>query len=149
MPAHKLDQDVRAYAALAAALANGERLREVVLAEHGLDEESWERLDDAWQERLSAAADAPGDEVPALVAAFSEAFAEAGRGGAPGADPPASLECFARATRGLGRGADPAAALAATALTLAGYLRAQAYWTPRMIAKPELAARFRELLGEG
>ena len=47
-----LDADVKAYAALAAALAHAAD-RGAVLDEHGLDEDGWEALEERWSERLA------------------------------------------------------------------------------------------------
>jgi len=44
-----LTTDVRAYAALSARLAEPDADRAALLAEHGLDEDGWDELDDVWQ----------------------------------------------------------------------------------------------------
>jgi hypothetical protein len=66
-----LSNDLEAYAALAVALADPRGDRAALLAAHGLDEEAWEAIDDAWQARVSEAG-AEGDlaeGVPPFIAA--------------------------------------------------------------------------------
>jgi hypothetical protein len=138
-----VDLDVTTYAALAAALSDPTRTREEVLAEHGLDEDAWTQLDERWQERLSSAMDEDVDGVPALVAAYAEAFTRA-RHGAAGR---LSLQRFAEATREIQRRGDPATALARLGIPLAAYLESSAHWTRRIAEAPELAEQFRRWLG--
>jgi hypothetical protein len=137
--------DVAAYAALSAALSDPERSRDEVLAEHGLSEEAWAEIDEAWQERLSAAMDAPDDGgVPPLVAAYAEAFARARR---PAVSAVLSLERFAEATREIQRRGDPSGVLARLGIPLTAFLKANEHWTRRMIEDPDVAQRFRRALG--
>ena len=141
------DLDVRAYAAIAVALAEASS-REEVLAAAGLDEDSWEAVEDRWQERLSRAIDEQDTDsgacaVPPLMVEYDAAITEA-RARSNGA-PPMSLERFAEATRQLRRGADPAAAVRQLGVSFGAYLRASAHWTARMAREPDLAERFRLL----
>ena len=139
--------DVTAYAAIAAALSDPGCVRDRVLAGHGLDEERWAEVEEAWQERLSRAMDEEAEGgVPPLVAAYADAFARAKRqtGGAL-----LSLERFAEATREIQKHGDPAAALGRLGIPLASFLEANEHWTRRMIADPALAQRFRRALGLG
>jgi hypothetical protein len=137
-----LENDVEAYAALSAALADPRADRGALLAARGLDEDAWDAIDDAWLARLSAADD-NDDGVPPLVAAHAEAFARAQRARAGEVLP---FERFAAAARQLARGTDLATALERLDLTLDAYLAAQAHWTREMLADDALAARFRKAL---
>lgn len=141
-----IDVDVEAYAALAARLATieDEAERARVLSAVGLDEDGWDALDDAWQERLSASPD-EGDRVPELLERFAGAFARAQR---PAEEvEPLPFERFVEATRELRRGVDMSTALDRLGLDLGTYLAAQAHWTRRMLADAQLAARFRDAMG--
>lgn len=140
-------EDVAAYGAIAGALAAGRRPRAEVLAEHGLDEEMWQGIDDAWQAMLSVAITACEVGVPPLLTAYAEAFALAQRAEAQ----PAllSLERYVEATRALERSnGEIAAAMKNVGVTLDEFLRANEHWARRMIADPELARRFAELLAK-
>ena len=138
--------DIRAYAALVAALATADRPRAAVLAAQGLDEAGWEALDDLHQARLSRALDDDGDGVPPLVAAYAEAFAAA-RARSTRAATLLSIERFGDATREIQRTGDPTAALARLGITLDDFLRANEHWTARMVTDAELLQRFRGRLG--
>lgn len=142
-PSH---DDMRAYAALAAALAAGDRPREVILRERGLDEAGWEALDRLQQRQLSRAMEEEHDGVPPLVAAYAEAFARE-RARRAGATTLLSIERFADATREIQRSGDPTAALGRLGIALDDFLRANEHWTPRMMTDPDLLRRFRARLG--
>ena len=142
-PSH---DDMRAYAALAAALAANDRPREAILRERGLDEAGWEALDRRCQSRLSRAMDEDHDGVPPLVAAYAEAFARE-RARRAGAQSVLSIERFADATREIQRSGDPTAALGRLGIALDDFLRANEHWTPRMMTDPDLLRRFRARLG--
>jgi hypothetical protein len=141
-----LEDDLEAYASLAAELSDPRVDRAAALAARGLDEDRWDAIDDAWQARLSEA-DAAGaeedDGVPALVVAHAEAFARAQRARVQDVLP---FERFVEAARAFTRGEDLAAALKRLELTLDAYLRAQAHWTAEMIADDALAERFRQAI---
>jgi len=138
--------EVEAYARLMADLAAaGVDSRAEVLAQHGLDEESFEAVDDEWNERLSEAMadDSEGDDgVSPLLAAYLAAFEAARRSEAP----PMSLDSLALVTRYLSAKGDLRAALARVEVTFDQFSRATEYWTPRMAKDPALAARFEEVL---
>jgi hypothetical protein len=151
--------DLAVYAALAAELADATADRAAALARHGLDEDGWEAIDDAWQARLSACADDDdGDGVPALVLAHAEAFgrahrARAGEGlgvtlGAGGVvvGGVLSFERFLELARAMKRGTDLAMLLRRMGVRLEDYLAAQAHWTARMLEDEALAERFRQAL---
>ncbi|APR79220.1 Hypothetical protein A7982_04567 [Minicystis rosea] len=132
---------MEAYATLAAELSDPRVDRSAVLAEHGLDEDAWEVIDDTWQARLSEADDAEADDdrVPALIAAHAEAFARAQRARVREVLP---FDRFVTAARELRKGGDLASTLRRLELTLDTYLAAQAHWTQRLLEDEELAARF-------
>jgi len=138
---HALAQDVVAYATLAARLAQAGEDREAVLAAHGLDEESWEAIDDAWQERLAEDEDEDQNGVPVLVAAYAEAFAAAQRGGAKEELP---FERYVEVASAMKRGGDLANVLGRFRISLPDFLRAHQHWTAQMLEDEELARRFRK-----
>lgn len=133
-----LSTDLEAYATLAAGLADPAADRRSLLAAHGLDEAGWEALDEAWQTRIFAAEDDDAG-VPALLAAYSAAFARAQQARAHREIP---FERFLEATLALRRGTDMTTLLARLELSLDELLAAQARWTAAMLADEALAARF-------
>jgi hypothetical protein len=141
-----LHADMRAYAALAATLAAGDRPRDAILRERGLDEAGWEALDRSQQDQLSRAMDEEHDGVPPLVAAYAEAFAAA-RARSAGTHGVLSIERFADATREIQRSGDPTTALGRLGIALDDFLRANEHWTLRMMTDPDLLRRFRARLG--
>jgi hypothetical protein len=138
--------DIEAYAALTAALVEGDRAREEVLRDHGLDEAGWTAIDAVWQERLSRAMDDDGDAVPPLVAAYAAAF-ERARAALRRGSRVLSIEQYADATREIQRRGDPTGVLSQLGFTLTDFLRASEYWTRRMIDEPEILQRYRVRLG--
>ncbi len=139
-----LTRDLDAYATLAARLADPAADRGALLGEHGLDEDAWEAIDDAWQAQIFAVEDDdPG--VPARIAAYSDAFARAQQGGARRA---ISFDRFLDAVRALRRGSDMTTVLARLDLTLDELLAAQRRWTAIMLADEALAARFERAMQE-
>lgn len=137
------DDDVARYAELAVALAVAED-RDAVLADHGLDEESFGRLEDRWLAELSRAEDAAGDGVPPLLQRFAEAVNAAQQRQATADVMP--LERYALITRSISRGHEVAQVLERHRLSLADYLRSHQHWTMKMIGDPSLAARFTQLM---
>ncbi|MGK3982427.1 hypothetical protein WME99_05285 [Sorangium sp. So ce136] len=137
--------DVEVYATLAAQLADPSADRAALLAAHGLDEERWEALDDAWQARLSEADDEDGEDVgvPPLVAAYAETFARAQRARARSE---LTFDRFLEAARAMKRGTDMATVLSRLDLTLEDYLSAQQRWTAAMLEDEELMARFQRAM---
>lgn len=143
-----LTTDVRAYAELSVRLAEPDADRDALLAEHGLDEDGWDAIDDLWQARLSEAVDAMGDAetVPPLVKEHADAFAAAQAARvSPGA--PLTLERFVEVTLDLQRGQDVQHALKRHGTTLHDYLRAQQHWLKVMMADAALAERFERAMG--
>ena len=131
--------DLRTYAAVSVALAGAPGNRDEVLSSHGLDEDAWDAIDDTWQARISSAIEEQtGDAVPPLVLQYETALREA----RAGTEAPLSLERFAELTSKIQRGGDLAAVLAQTGVPFAAYLRASAYWTPRLASDPALAEQF-------
>jgi hypothetical protein len=132
-------EDIEAYARLRARLAAVGVDRAALLAERGLDEETWEPIDERWQERLSEALEVEGDDLPELVLRYAAAFAEGQR--TTGVLP--SLERFAQCTRALQGARDPRHALERLGVTLTDYLRANQHWAPLLARDGALQARFR------
>lgn len=138
-----LATDVRAYATLAVRLSEPDADRAAILAEHGLDEDGWDELDDAWQARLSAAVDEVGedDSVPMLVKEHADAFAAAQAARvSPG--PPLTFERFIEVTHDIQRGHDIQHVLKRNGTTLHDYLRAQQHWLKVMMDDADLQSRF-------
>lgn len=131
------------YAQLRARLAQDNVDRDALLAEHGFDEDSWDALDDAWQEQLSRDLDAGGDDVPASLMVYANTFAAAQRD-APGRL--LELELFATCTRALQGARDPKLALQKLGVTLTEYLKANQTWSPQLARDPVLAKRFEKAL---
>ena len=146
LSAQQLSGDVERYAQMRVLLAQAGDDRARVLAENGLDEERWEAIDDGWQLRLDASLEASGEDVPALVQRYAEAFARAQRD-APGRVLP--LELFAHCTRAVQGARDPSRALLKLGVSLTEYLRANQHWSPRFAHEPELAKRFQQALRRG
>lgn len=140
-----LMHDLEAYATLSAELLDPNVDRAAALAAHGLDEEGWEAVDEAWDARLSAAGDEDTDGVPPLIAAHAEAFARAQRARA-GVAEVLPFARFLEAARELARGKDLSTALKRLDLTLETYLAAQAHWTARMLQDDSLAKQFERAL---
>lgn len=136
------DVDVVAYARLSVALAQPDADREAILADHGLDEDGWQRIDDAWTERLAQADEAHGDRdgVPPLVLAHANAFAAAQRERAGAL---LTFDRYVEITRALQRGRDIAAVLERFSIDLATYLNTHQHFTLALATDPELAAAFR------
>lgn len=147
-PRQLLDTDVRAYAVLSARLSEPDSDRATLLAEHGLDEEAWDQLDDAWQERLSAAIDEMGDSetVPPLVKDHADAFA-AEQAALAAAREPMPFDRFIEITQDIRRGHESQHVMKRNATTLHDYLRAQQHWLKRMMDDPDLQARFHKAMG--
>ena len=118
--------------------------REALLAAHGLDEDRWQAIDDAWQARLSAATDAITDEepIPPFLAEYSAAM-ERARDREP---EPMSFDRYIEATLRMRRGGDIVQELKQIGLTTDEYLRANRYWIQRMAKDGELSARFQAAL---
>jgi len=135
--------DLDSYARLRARLALDGADRAGLLAEHGLDEDSWDRIDEAWQEQLAQDLEAEGDDVPPSIARYSERFAEVQRE-APGKV--LSLEQFAQCTRTVQQSRDPGKALEKLGVTLTEFLKANQHWSPRITGDAAVARRFKQAL---
>lgn len=154
-----LDDDVEAYARLAAELAHAGEARDGVLAAHGLDEASWEALDERWDARLDAAPAATEESVPPLVERHARAFAARQREldaaaparaqGSP--DPAGGLELreLAIALRIAQRGGRVDEALAARGWTAQTLTAATGRWARQIASQPELAAALMAALASG
>jgi len=140
------DIDLDTYAGLAAALAVPKADREAILGAHGLDEDSWEELEERWLARLQDAEDAFADDdegVPELVQAFANAFAKAQTEHGPDV---MTLQQYAEAACALQRGRDLNGVLERLAVTLPVFLRSHQHWTARTAKEPQLAAELSRLL---
>jgi hypothetical protein len=131
--------DLEAYARLRAQLAQDGVDRDALLAQHGLDEDSWDALDDRFQAELSRALDSDDDGVPDAVLRYTNAFCETQRD-APGRL--LSLEQFAQATRAVRGANDPRLALEKLGVTMTEFLKANQHWSPKLGHDPKLAAQF-------
>lgn len=136
---------VEAYAKVMAELAAAGEARAPVLARHGLDESSWEAIDDHWQEALSAALDVEDDGVPEILSSYAAAYEEAQRT----LGPPISIEQFAQVTRLLHASGDLRAALAKVGVSLADYVRGSEHWSRQLAADSDLERRFHEVVQRG
>jgi len=146
--AHEAETGLEAYTRIVAEIANGGGDRAVVLARHGLDEDRWDAIDDAWQARLSDAADQASEDegVPPLVVAYAEALTRAQRERTAGRAVIA-FDRFAEAVRLLRRDGNMLQALARTGLTIDQFLQANQHWTACIVNDPELARRFEAIVG--
>ena len=143
-PVPNPDDDLRVYAAVASDLARG-RDRAETLAEHGLDEEAFDRLEDRANEAM-AARDEGGDDIPKAIVEFDAVLrATASKSSL---DVP-SLEDFVRALVIAQEGGKVHERLAERGLSIELLLRGSAYYTPRLAGDPELARRFTELCSRG
>ncbi|UQA55437.1 hypothetical protein [Polyangium aurulentum] len=141
-----MDLDLEAYATVMAELAAAGDARTEVLARHGLDEDRWDAIDSHWQERLSEALAEEAEGIPALLAAYTAAYAAAQRA----LTPPMPLEQFARVTRLLQATGDLQAALAKVGVTLSDFVRSNEHWSRRMAEDPAEERRFQDALrGDG
>ena len=136
--------DVRAYARLAAQLAAAGTHRDELLATHGLDDDSWDVLEQEWMERLSQAEeDLNGDAVPELLTAYAEAFTAA-QSELAGVVLP--FDRYLEITRTLSRGRDLTQLPERFGVDLATYLSSHRHWTALMATDQELAEQLRRAL---
>jgi hypothetical protein len=141
---HEAEINLDAYARLTVALARAGEHRGAVLAEHGLDEARWAAIDDMWQARLSEAMDQGTEEMP--VPPFLQEFSHAMERAQTETVEPMPLQRFAEATRAVRRGGEVVKSLERLGLTPDDYLRANHYWTRRMVEDEQLAEAFRRAL---
>ena len=140
----RTELDLDAYVRLATALAQAGDRREQLLAERGLDEDSWNALEEGWLARLERAEQEHGDQpgVPPLVAQHAEAFARAMCEAADGVLP---FERYVEVTCAFQRGGDVANTLERFSVSLPTYLQAHQHWAQRLAVDPELAARWQRM----
>jgi len=135
-----LGDDLETYAIIASELARGAD-RATLLAEHGLDEGSFEELQERAEAEMSGA-DSDSAGVPEPIARFDAVLrATAARSTA---EIP-SLEDFARAFMIAQEGGKVHERLQERGLSVELLLRASSHYTPRFAHEPELATRFRAL----
>ena len=137
--ASKNDDELETYGAILAALARGLDRAEV-LAAHGLDEDSFEALEERALEALEAD-DSEG--VPAAVVRFDAAMR---RPGPPSVLQVPTLEAFAQAYVIAQEGGNVAERLKERGSSLDVLLRGSEHYVPRFTKEPELADRFRALV---
>jgi hypothetical protein len=126
--------DLETYGAILAELARGAD-RADVLAQHGLDEERFEALEDRALALLSAE---EGDGVPEAVVRFDRAI----RGGPAAARALPSLEAFAQAYLIAQEGGNVAERLKERGSSLEVLLQGSEHYVPRFAKEPELLDRF-------
>jgi hypothetical protein len=143
-PPRKIDQDIEAFADLAATLADPAVDRAAILEAHGLDEDRWEALDNAWQARISAEEQTCGDNIPPLLTAYSNAFVRAQRARQKTALLP--FEKFIELVRALRYGGDAAATLQRFGTTFPAFLASQQHWMDLMMKDEELSDRWRRAM---
>ncbi len=146
-----LERDVSAYAQLCVLLSRATHSEEraSVLAAHGLNEDQWERLDEAWQTRLSdcdIGDDREGQAIPPLLANFAQAFTAAQQTTLP-TETVLSLDVYLDIAKGLKQGKSTTSILSQYQTTLEEFLNAHRHWTQQAIHNPEIAHRMsREFL---
>lgn len=146
--------DPETYAAIVARISAGAD-RQVVLSEHGFDEETFEAAEDALDEALSAEMERASDDAgpPASVIALDRALraaTESTSTSPPSSTLPAStasagplsIERYAEAVAILETGDRIEHRLAQAGLTLAQVFQATAHYAPRLAREPALAATF-------
>lgn len=133
--------DLETYAIIASELARGAD-RAALLAVHGLDEESYEALEERANLEMSGSLEHDGAGIPPAIARFDAVLRETAANATQGVP---SLEEFARAFLVVQEGGAVHERLAERGLSVELLLRGSAHYTPRFVKEPELAARFREL----
>ncbi len=128
-----------------ASAADAGAARAATLARHGLDEPAWEAVDGQWQAALSAALDAEGDEIPAVLSDYAAAYQAAQRA----ISAPITLEQLALVTRYLQASGDVRSALAKVGVSFADYVRGTEHWSRQLAGDPDLERRFDEVLRSG
>ncbi len=133
--------ELQIYGEITADLARG-RDRAETLAAYGLDEQSFDALEDRALALMAVEDDHPTTGVPEAVARFDavlRAKAQATSDGVP------SFEDFVRALMIAQEGGKVHERLAEHGLSIELLLRGSAYYTPRLATDPELARRFQDL----
>jgi hypothetical protein len=127
------------HAAIAAAIAEGDRAPGEVLAREGVGEAAWAEATAAWMTRIAdEARERPTGAT--LANAYSEAFARAQDALAPLR--PMDAVAWAALTVEVQREGGPARPLARRGLSLADYLRLARAFARRLSADPEESAAF-------
>lgn len=132
--------NVHDFAVLAARLSSNPETREQILAEHGLEEASWEQVEQVWHDRMSDEENRhSGDTIPELTRQYAEAFATAMAAGQH-----LSFPQYLEITGELRRGIDATEALKRKGVSLATYLESHARFTRAMVSDPSLARAFEQ-----
>ena len=137
------DSEIELYAAVTAGMAVG-RPREDLLREHGLDDASFDALEERVERAFSEAMDATGESVPPFLQRY-EAAMRVAHAAARSPAPPMSLADFARAMRAMEGGQDPRKELERHGLSAADVARAVSHYAPRLAREPELVAELERL----
>lgn len=140
--------DLERWVEVTTALSQGTPLEEI-LAAQGIDSETWERVDNAFDDLVSTALaeERPDDELaPPLLerlaaaqAAAREKLAQARPGGDEG---PLPFATFVALTRSIVASGDPVKVLTEAKVTPLVFAQANQHWARRMAADPALAERF-------
>ncbi|MBW2456367.1 MAG: DUF2169 domain-containing protein [Deltaproteobacteria bacterium] len=136
------DTPLEDYAVVCAELAEQDRARDDVLADHDFDERSWTIEERAWTERMGAEADR-GDG--SLTAEFAEYFVLA-QEALKSPIEPRSLEEYGALKRRYDRSHQPAELLKAEGVGFGEWMRLDRHWQKRAGADPKVAARLAALL---
>lgn len=133
--------DLPTYAALMTRLASGQP-RGLVLSGASLDERTWLEVEKTWALRLAKAAQR-GDTSTILE--FERGVAAAQQN-CPAPDPSRSMADYAAMSAAIEKGASPIEVCAHFEMKLTEFFELQQAWTRRIIADPNLARAFRELV---
>ena len=134
--------DLGRYATVSAVLAEGTRPREEVLAEQGLTERSWCRIELTWMLRVATSM-LRGEQDLALE--YNDLYVAAQDSLGP-SDPVLPLDGYAVVVAHIEAGRDPAEVFAENGLSLASAARLQRAWTTRLARDPAMAHDFREMV---
>jgi hypothetical protein len=142
-----LTADIEIYGDLAARLATAGDRRDALLAEHGIDDDAWDVIEELWSVRLEAAETAHGDAdgVPPLLEKYANAFSRAQLASLANADV-MPLEKYAAITRSLQRGLDMPQLFIRHDTSLESYLHSHSHWSVRLATEPDVARTFAQLL---
>jgi hypothetical protein len=148
--------DLERWVEVTTALSQGASLAEV-LERHGIDEDTWAVVDDAFDAMVSTALADESDEdelAPPLLERLAAAQAAArdkltqGPGSPSGDQAPLSFEAFVALTRSIVASGDPVKVLGEARITPMLFAQANQHWARRMAQDPPLAERFAAEIGK-
>lgn len=148
--------DLERWVEVTTALSLGTPLAEV-LERHGIDDETWARIDDAFDAMVSTAIADDGDDdqlappllerLAAAQVAAREKLAE--RSASPSGDEaPLSFDAFVALTRSIVATGDPVKVLQEARITPMLFAQANQHWARQMAQDPPLAERFAAEIGK-